>query len=131
MSAWQNKDFEQYVSYYHPKYSDGYRSNLSSFKAHKKNVFAMPGTPEIKLRDLSIQMVDNYAVIIFTQDYKSNTVNDIGKKILYLQLDEYYNWKIISEIWSKNDLPKQVTGFQPSMRFFASESPEVENINEN
>ena len=58
--------------------------------------------------------------------YQSNTINDTGKKLLYLKKDEYYNWKIVSEVWSKVGLETEEdkrVAFRPSQRFFETENP--------
>ena len=68
----------------------------------------------------------NYAVLSFKQFYKSNSINDVGKKLLYMKKDEYYNWKIISEIWTKFGIDKEEhpkVAFSPSQRFFKTEDP--------
>ena len=78
-----------------------------------------PGKPEIEIDDLSIVQTPEYAMVTFTQKYKSNSINDIGKKVLYLRKDSFYSWKIVSEVWRK--IPNQEmdkVAFRPSMRFF-------------
>ena len=51
------------------------------------------------------------------QDYRSDLVQDVGKKVLYLKRDNNYQWKIISEQWHK--LPEETNiAFVPKMRFF-------------
>ena len=55
------------------------------------------------------------------QDYKSGIVNDIGKKTTISHVkDEYYNWKIIAEKWSKNGISpsSEQIAFQTSYTFF-------------
>jgi hypothetical protein len=65
--------------------------------------------------------------VTFKQDYKSNTIQDTGKKILYMQKDPYYKWKIVAERWTKLGIDQESTdetvAFEPKLRFFDSEDP--------
>lgn len=117
--AWRNKDIESYSSYYHPfEFSDS-KGKFQAYKAYKKAVFSNPGQPKIELDRISILKSKNYAVITFTQSYQSKTINDTGRKILYLRQDENYNWKIVSEVFTKNGLENMdKLAFEPSLRFF-------------
>lgn len=121
--AWRKKDFQRYLSFYDPKdFRDPVRGNFPSFKRYKQAVFSNPGHPEINLYDVSMVQGDSYAVVTFTQKYKSHTINDTGKKLLYMRKDDGYEWKIIAEIWAK--LPTGANNvadrqpYTPSPRFF-------------
>lgn len=123
MTSWRNEDFPSYIKHYHQvKFFDRFRGDFINFKKYKKNVFLSPGKPEIKISEITILQSQNYAAIIFLQDYKSH-FQDIGKKVLYLEKDEYYNWKVVAEIWNKHtdDLDQKHVSFKPSMRFFKTE----------
>ena len=113
------KDIETYASFYHPlEFSDS-KGKYTAYKAYKKAVFSNPGQPKIDIDHLSILKSKNYAVITFTQSYQSKTINDTGKKLLYLRQDDNYNWKIVSEVFTKNGLENMdKVAFQPSLRFF-------------
>jgi murein L,D-transpeptidase YafK len=117
--AWRNKDIESYSSYYHPlEFSDS-KGKFHAYKAYKKAVFSNPGQPKIELDRISILKSKNYAVITFTQSYQSKTINDTVRKILYLRQYEKYNWKIVSEVFTKNGLENMdKLAFEPSLRFF-------------
>ena len=123
IEAWKKEDYKTYVSHYHPqKYFDRFRGSYKNFKNYKKAVFNNPGQPEITISNLSILRSEHYAVATFKQSYKGNKIKDIGKKSLYLELDDEYQWKIVNEQWKKlphQDLSKNDV-FKPSMRFFAS-----------
>jgi hypothetical protein len=102
------------------------KGNYAKYKAYKKAVFSNPGKPKIELDNLSILQSKSYAVVTFTQKYQSNTINDAGKKLLYLKQDESYNWKIVSEVFSKNGIEgNDKVAFEPSMRFFKDSSFKV------
>jgi murein L,D-transpeptidase YafK len=119
LSAWRNKDIEGYMSHYHPSEFKDVKGNYAHYKAYKKAVFSMPGSPKIDLDHISILQSKNYLVVTFTQKYVSSTINDTGKKLLYMKQDDSYNWKIVNEVWTKNGLEgKERMAFEPSMRFF-------------
>lgn len=121
--AWRNKDAESYMSFYHPIEFKDSKGNYAQYKAYKKAVFSNPGKTQIDLKHVSILQSKNYAVATFTQDYQSKTINDIGRKILYLRQDDGYNWKIVSEVWTKKGLENLDTlAFEPSLRFFSDEA---------
>ena len=122
LKSWSNEELKEYTSFYsRDRYYDKFRGNFKQFKEYKKQVFWGVGKPEINISDISIFKLDTYAVIQFTQHYKSKSIDDIGRKELYLQKDDYYNWKIISEVWRKSEhhaKPGESVAFRPSMRFF-------------
>jgi murein L,D-transpeptidase YafK len=123
LESWRNKDIEGYMSHYHPSDFKDIKGNFAKYKAYKKNVFNNPGKPKIELENMAILQSKNYAVVIFTQKYQSSTINDAGKKILYLKQDDSYNWKIISEVFTKNGFEgNDQIAFLPSMRFFKESS---------
>jgi len=122
LDAWQTEDIKRYLSHYHKKeFSDPYRGDYWGLASHKRAVFWAPGAPIITVKEISILKSKNYATVTFLQDYQSKTIQDTGKKTLYLKRDEYYQWKIVSELWTKKGVPEQnftTIAFRPSMRFF-------------
>ena len=133
LESWNNEDFNNYISSYHShEFQDSIRGNFNQFKEYKRAVFQNPGRPEIKARDVSAFVTERYAMINFTQDYASDKITDIGRKTLYLKKDEYYNWKIVNENWSKSGNPSgpEQVAFRPSMRFFKDgEYSQIKNSN--
>ena len=118
LKSWQQKDFNRYISFYSEKnFKDKVRGRFSQFKNYKKSIFSRPDQPRIETSHLSILQTQDYAVVHFVQDYRSNTINDKGKKTLYLMKDENYQWKIIAELWSKLDKDLDYKFF-PDNRFF-------------
>lgn len=115
--AWQTKDFDTYIrAYDEQKFRDKKHGGYSGYKTYKKAVFSRADTPQIKLDFISIFSTDRYAVVHLQQDYRSPVINDIGKKTLYLEKDQNYDWKIVGEVWSQVD--ENVVAFTPSKRFF-------------
>jgi murein L,D-transpeptidase YafK len=119
LTAWKNKDIENYMTFYHPTEFMDPKGNYARYKAYKKAVFANPGKYNIELNNIAILQSKDYAIVTFTQKYQSNIINDTGRKILYLKQDNSYNWKIVNEVWSKNGTEgSDQIAFEPSMRFF-------------
>ncbi len=119
-TAWLNKQIEDYTSFYDAKlFKDPVRGNYTQFKNYKKSIFSLPGTPKIEFSNINVLSFKDYTIINFVQSYKSNTIDDTGKKTLYLKQDENYNWKIISEVFEKiGQRPNNEMAFTPQMRYF-------------
>ncbi len=119
LEAWRNKNIDAYMSYYHQAEFKDVKGNWPKYKAYKKAVFSNPGKVKIDLDNISILQSKNYAVVTFTQKYQSNTINDAGKKLLYMKQDDAYNWKIVSENFNRAGFEgNDKVAFEPSMRFF-------------
>jgi murein L,D-transpeptidase YafK len=115
--AWQNKDFDGYISAYDSKlFYDKSKGSYPAYKTYKQAVFSRPDRPVIKFDFISILATPEYAVVHLQQDYRSSIINDVGKKTLYLKKDQNYEWKIVGELWSKSD--SEHLAFTPSKRFF-------------
>jgi murein L,D-transpeptidase YafK len=116
--SWQAKDFSNYIEQYSKKeFHSESKGNFYGYKAYKQAVFSRPGNPQINFRNISILNNKNYAVVTLEQSYKSDIIEDIGKKVLYLKRNSEYKWKIVSETWSR--LPSNNSiAFTPKMRFF-------------
>lgn len=125
--AWREEDFKKYISFYHKGFFDKNRGNLNQFTQYKKAVFSNPGKPFVEITNLSIQSVNGYTVATFKQKYESKNIKDLGKKTLYLKRDEFYKWKVVSELWTKHGITEEAeeqdVAFQPSMRFFTTLNP--------
>jgi len=119
IQAWQGKDFKNYISNYSPTFYNARKGAYNQYKAYKRAVFSRTDNPMININNLSILQYNNYAVVTMEQDYKSDLIQDIGKKVLYLEKNDNYEWKIISENWYS--LPENYgVAFEPKQRFFLS-----------
>lgn len=115
--AWRNEDINAYMSHYHPQEFKDSKGNYQAYKAYKAAVFSNPGKPQVDFTNISILAFNDYVMVQMEQKYVSNTINDSGKKILFLKKNENYDWKIIYEQWSKLPENKE-NNFTPAQRYF-------------
>ena len=123
LRSWQEENISVYLSHYSKEhFTTPTKKNFSSYKKYKSAVFAGKGRPDIELKNISVFKSKNSARIVFSQHYKSNNINDTGRKTLYLKRNKNYEWEIVSELWHKlNDNEQTVinpVAFRPTMRFF-------------
>jgi murein L,D-transpeptidase YafK len=121
MDAWKNKNLDAYIGTYSKReFIDPRKGRYNAFKNYKRRVFSRDDKPTIDFRDVSILHNGEYVVVTMVQDYNSPFIKDIGKKTLYLKKNENYEWKIVSEDWSKLN-EEQNIAFTPKMRFFGTQ----------
>jgi murein L,D-transpeptidase YafK len=119
-NAWKNKDFNSYISKYSKKnFLNNRKGNYNRYKAYKKAVFSRNDTPQITFSNISIFEIKDYVIVSMIQDYRSEAINDVGRKTLYLQKDHKYNWKIVAEKWSSYNNTEMA--FIPQNRFFTAQ----------
>lgn len=117
-TAWQTKDFDNYISAYDSeRFWDNSKGNYNAYKTYKKAVFSRPDRPQIKFDFISIMANEQYAVVHLQQDYKSSIINDVGKKSLYLMKNSNYDWKIVGEQFEKSGTTREMA-FAPQNRYF-------------
>lgn len=127
-ASWEKEDIKGYIEAYHGKeFRDDRHEGLENFRTYKKNVFWGEGTPQVGVSNVSILAGADYVLISFLQDYKSTTIQDVGVKKLYLKRDEWHQWKIVYEGWTKQGISEGAdtrVAFKPSLRFFKSGQPD-------
>jgi len=118
MTAWQNKDFNTYISSYSKsEFQHHSKGRYNNYKNYKRLIFKRAEKPLINFSEVSILSHDDYAVVTLVQDYNSKIIKDIGKKTLYLKKNSKYEWKIVAELFNKIDRNENIA-FTPSMKFF-------------
>ncbi|MBT7610120.1 MAG: L,D-transpeptidase family protein [Bacteriovoracaceae bacterium] len=123
-TAWETENLINYISSYHKtEFRHSIRGSLSQFRTYKRAVFNNPGQPTVEFLNTSILATDNYVLVTLLQNYQSATINDLGRKLLYLRQNEFYEYKIIHESWNKDGLRNvdslsSLVAFKPSLRFF-------------
>jgi hypothetical protein len=100
LNAWESSDFAAYGDCYSSDFKSRGMDKATWIK-RKKYLSKMYDYIKINKRDLKLSKTDKRAVIVFTQDYKSNNYSETGKKKLYLKL-EGGEWKIYKESWKKS-----------------------------
>lgn len=117
--AWKSQSLYPYISHYDSKkYRDRVHGSFAKFLRYKKQVFSKQDRPLISFSHHSIFVNDDYAIVQMLQDYQSLKLKDTGKKTLYLQKDDRYNWKIVAEHWEKVHLP--LKKFNPNQQYFTN-----------
>ena len=101
-NAWENKDFEKYISLYSKKFR-WKGGGFKEWKKYKKRVILSKKFIKIKISELTIlayreglEKEPRYYVAEFLQEYTSDKYSDKGIKRLYI-VKESADFKIISE----------------------------------
>ncbi len=95
--AWTGKDIDTYVSAYSKSfYSRG--MDIHAWKEYKMGLNDTYDEIVVKTSDIKIIKFDEYTVVSFLQNYRSDLYEDSGLKRLYL-VDEAGKWKIFGEEW--------------------------------
>ena len=95
--AWENKDLNNYMTYYNPKFQTG-DIGYHLWQEKKAKVFQRPGNISIEINDLWVFAEGNYATASFIQKYQDAKHSDIGEKILkFIHVNG--TWQIVSENW--------------------------------
>jgi len=95
--AWEKRDFNRYISFYHPAFRSG-KLDFHGWKKKKSKLFYYPGKVSIDLYGLSVIKEKSHAIVRFVQRYKSEQLFDTGEKnLVFEQING--RWKIISEEW--------------------------------
>lgn len=96
--AWENSDFESYMSYY----SKNFRSlgkTKSGWQQYKQSIAkSRKGDIKIEISEPKILAFEDQLLVVFQQDYASKAHSDYGRKFLYLQW-EGDRYRIIAEKW--------------------------------
>ena len=132
MKSWQEKDFNTYISSYSPsEFKHPRRGRFQAYKNYKRSVFSRSEKPSIIFEDLSILHSGEYVIATMVQNYQSPIIKDVGRKTLYLKKDQNYQWKIVSEEWSK--LPDDALNniaLSPAIKNYFSENTKKELVDD-
>lgn len=100
-NAWKYSDIEKYLSFYSKDFKRADRTDFKVFEAQKRQVFAKKENKIINLSNINISPYPNSSnkkiyKAVMDEDYKSPSVNFVGKKELFFEIDEN-GLKIVSE----------------------------------
>jgi adhesin transport system outer membrane protein len=103
LRAWENKNLNNYMSYYANNFKSDKGQNYSAWKNHKAELFRVYKTIRIKADNLAIKFKnDNNAEITFKQYYRSDWTRDTGIKTLEI-IKRNGRWLIMRESWIAGD----------------------------
>lgn len=95
---WESLDNERYLRHYSKQFSAN-GQNFDTFTTQKRQVHAGKSSLKVKMSDISLFQYpgkENLIVVTFTQDYRSNNLNNVMRKRQYWQL-ENGQWRIVYE----------------------------------
>ena len=95
---WESRDASRYLSHYAPSFRSNGR-DFASWAAHKRKVNAGKKWIKVFISDLSMFRYPgarDFAVVRFSQDYRSNNLSNVMQKVQYWK-KENGSWKIVYE----------------------------------
>ncbi|MEO5348460.1 MAG: nuclear transport factor 2 family protein [Magnetococcus sp. YQC-3] len=97
-TAWSSKNTDRYIEFYSEKsFIPEKFPNRDAWKAQRYRAIKSAGSIRVTLSDLQVIVSDaGHAQATFTQDYRSDSHQDTGRKTLSLQ-KEGGAWKIVRE----------------------------------
>lgn len=98
--AWQSKDTENYISFYHPQFK-ALGMNRTQWKAYKDNLNKTYQSIQLQFSRPVIYEHKNQLVARFIQSYRSDLKQDLGEKTLYFK-KEGDKFLILNEEWKEN-----------------------------
>ena len=99
--AWQDKDMDGYISYYHKDFTSGSKDR-DQWKQYKSELAKKYRNIGVNIHDL--ELLSNNGIILarFNQEYRSDTLFSNGIKSLYFKKNSD-KWKIIGEFFTGKD----------------------------
>jgi hypothetical protein len=100
LKAWEAQKINSYLSFYSKDFKDSKRPR-ESWEAQRRKTFGSSSGVSIEVSDIQILRADDAVEMSFIQDYKSDRISDVGKKILIWK-NEGDRWKIVKESWESS-----------------------------
>lgn len=91
--AWENGDYDKYISFYDKKFKRTNGQNFAKFKKYKKRIFSKNEAKTIEFSNINVIPYPNESnkkiyKIVFDELYKTKSYTFEGKKELYVQIKE-------------------------------------------
>lgn len=102
-SAWQNKQLDQYMSFYAREFR-GSGKNRRQWQKHKSYLNRTYKKITVRLEDVKVKVNGKRAQVGFIQHYSSDWYSDLGLKHLQRVFRDG-RWPIRSETWRKIPSP--------------------------
>jgi hypothetical protein len=107
VKAWQSRNTSLYLSFYSKNFKDRNRSR-PKWEAYRRQSLNNSLNILIIIRDIKTQRFNNGLIrVTFIQQFKSDTISDIGIKEL-VWAKEGSSWKIIKETWKPSVKGKNI-----------------------
>ncbi|MFT4577896.1 MAG: hypothetical protein ACI8PD_000664 [Nitrospinales bacterium] len=100
LKAWEAQKINSYLSFYSKDFKDSKRPQ-ENWEAQRRKAFGSSSGVSIEVSDIQILRADDAVEMSFTQNYKSDRISDIGKKVLIWK-NEGDRWKIVKESWESS-----------------------------
>jgi hypothetical protein len=100
LKAWEAQKINSYLSFYSKDFKDSKRPR-KSWEAQRRKSFGSSSSVSIEVSDIEILRADDAVEMSFTQNYKSDRISDIGKKVLIWK-NEGDRWMIVKESWESS-----------------------------
>lgn len=100
LKAWEAQKINSYRSFYSKDFKDSKRPR-DSWEAQRRKTFGNSSGVSIEVSDIQILRADDAVEMSFIQNYKSDRISDVGKKILIWK-NEGDRWKIVKESWESS-----------------------------
>lgn len=100
LKAWKTQEINAYLSFYSENFKDPKRSR-ESWEEQRRKTLSKSSIISIEVSDIQILQEDDAVEMSFTQDYKSDRVSDVGKKVLIWK-NEGDRWLIVKESWESS-----------------------------
>ncbi|MEK9629126.1 MAG: SPOR domain-containing protein [Nitrospinota bacterium] len=100
LNAWKSQEINSYLSFYSKDFKDSKRSR-QDWEKQRRKMLSKSSNISIEVSDIKIHRGDDAVEMSFIQNYKSNLISDVGKKVLVWK-NESNGWKIIRESWESS-----------------------------
>ena len=97
-AVWQEKSIDQYMSHYAEDFKSQ-NMNKRRWQRYKESLSEKYKFIEVQIRDPFLITKNNQSVISFIQDYKSDGLEDLGEKTLYVNRKADGKFEILTEVW--------------------------------
>jgi len=104
-SVWEEKNIEQYMSFYSPEFSEK-NMGWKKWKKYKSRIAAKHKNIEISIYDLQLFQTNGSILAKFYQIYHEPYFKSYGNKTLYL-IHDGEQYKIIGEVFEQDNDPQK------------------------
>ncbi len=100
LNAWKAQEINSYLSFYSKDFKDPKRSR-ESWETQRRKMLSKSSIISIEVSDIQILREDDAVEMSFIQDYRSDRISDVGKKVLIWR-NEGDRWLIVKESWESS-----------------------------